>query len=110
MLIAFSKFVLAIAVFCVVSYVVYQLSSNLPNDATAFVSSSFSFVLRFNLVIAAPMFSVLPLITVVISAAFTHLSVNHLVMLSAVAVRVISVDANVESIVVGAVHLSSPYT
>ncbi|MEI8008047.1 MAG: hypothetical protein WCI00_00960 [bacterium] len=78
---------------------------------TAFASSSLFVAARFNLFIAAHMFSVLPPITVLISASFTHLSVNHFLMLSVVALEVISVVANPESIVVGGVHLSGdPYT
>ena len=55
--------------------------------------------------------AVLLLSTVPISAVFTHLSVNHLVMSAAVALEVISFVARLESIVVRGVHLSGdPYT
>lgn len=102
-----SNAVFASVVFCVFSYVVYQFA---PAHATQIAVITAVFLSSSNLFTALKSSAVLPLITVVISAAFTHLSVNHLVMLSAVAVGVMSVDANVESIVVGGVHFSSPYT
>ena len=89
--------------------IVYQSFPNLFHDAssTAIASANSLSCSRPNPAIVAAMLSVLPLITVPRSSAFTHTSLNHAIMLALSELAVISVHAKVESIVVGAVF---PYT
>lgn len=106
---AASKAVLAAVAAIFAVAVVYHAVPNLFHDAssTAIASALVFSSSSFNPAIVAAMLSVLPLITVPTSSAFTHALVNHAIMLALFESAVISVHAKVESIVVGGVF-SSP--
>ncbi|MEI6118348.1 MAG: hypothetical protein WCP92_03755 [bacterium] len=102
----------AVAAIFAVAVVYHSVPVNLPHDASLTTPASLSLSSSLSVVnpaIVAAILSVLPLITVPTSASFTHASVNHFMILALSDVAVISVDAKVESIVVGGVF-SFPYT